>query len=131
MRARYSAYATAATDFLRTSLHPDRRDEHDAEAVRDWAEGSDWLGLEIVATTGGGEGDETGRVEFVCLYEYEGEEKRHHEVADFSRVDGRWYFVEGEAVKSRPFVREAPKVGRNDPCPCGSGKKHKRCCGAA
>jgi hypothetical protein len=27
-----------------------------------------------------------------------------------------------------PFVREAPKVGRNDPCPCGSGKKYKRCC---
>lgn len=30
-----------------------------------------------------------------------------------------------------PVVREAPKVGRNDPCPCGSGKKYKRCCGAA
>jgi hypothetical protein len=27
-----------------------------------------------------------------------------------------------------PFIREAPKVGRNDPCPCGSGKKYKRCC---
>jgi hypothetical protein len=26
--------------------------------------------------------------------------------------------------------REAPRVGRNDPCPCGSGKKHKKCCGA-
>lgn len=30
-----------------------------------------------------------------------------------------------------PHVRTAPKVGRNDPCPCGSGKKHKKCCGAA
>ena len=28
------------------------------------------------------------------------------------------------------FTREAPKVGRNDPCPCGSGKKYKKCCGA-
>jgi uncharacterized protein len=27
--------------------------------------------------------------------------------------------------------RNAPKVGRNDPCPCGSGKKYKRCCGGA
>jgi preprotein translocase subunit SecA len=26
--------------------------------------------------------------------------------------------------------RESPKVGRNDPCPCGSGKKYKKCCGA-
>ena len=29
-----------------------------------------------------------------------------------------------------PVVRDAPKVGRNDPCPCGSGKKYKKCCGA-
>lgn len=26
------------------------------------------------------------------------------------------------------FTRSAPKVGRNEPCPCGSGKKHKKCC---
>lgn len=31
---------------------------------------------------------------------------------------------------SRPVVRNEQKVGRNDPCPCGSGKKYKRCCGA-
>lgn len=30
---------------------------------------------------------------------------------------------------SQTYVREAPKIGRNDPCPCGSGKKYKRCCG--
>ena len=28
-----------------------------------------------------------------------------------------------------PFIRESPKIGRNDPCPCGSGKKYKKCCG--
>jgi len=30
-----------------------------------------------------------------------------------------------------PVVRSGPKVGRNDPCPCGSGKKYKKCCGAS
>lgn len=29
----------------------------------------------------------------------------------------------------RPITRQAPKVGRNDPCPCGSQKKFKKCCG--
>ena len=29
------------------------------------------------------------------------------------------------------YVRSGPKIGRNDPCPCGSGKKHKKCCMAA
>ena len=38
----------------------------------------------------------------------------------------------GEQIKSevnRTVVNEGPKVGRNDPCPCGSGKKYKNCCG--
>ncbi len=34
----------------------------------------------------------------------------------------------GEAQK-QPMKREGEKVGRNDPCPCGSGKKYKKCCG--
>jgi hypothetical protein len=35
---------------------------------------------------------------------------------------------EGEPIET--VRRESPKVGRNDPCPCGSGKKYKKCCGA-
>ena len=31
--------------------------------------------------------------------------------------------------KKKPFVRKTKKIGRNDPCPCGSGKKYKNCCG--
>jgi preprotein translocase subunit SecA len=34
-----------------------------------------------------------------------------------------------EAPGPAPVTREEPKVGRNDPCPCGSGKKYKKCCG--
>ncbi len=33
--------------------------------------------------------------------------------------------------KQRPTVNRDPKIGRNDPCPCGSGKKYKKCCGLA
>lgn len=36
-----------------------------------------------------------------------------------------------KAWRSSKTVRKDPKVGRNDPCPCGSGKKFKKCCGAA
>lgn len=35
-----------------------------------------------------------------------------------------------EQKRSTTFVREEKKIGRNDPCPCGSGKKYKKCCGA-
>jgi uncharacterized protein YecA (UPF0149 family) len=33
-----------------------------------------------------------------------------------------------EGFPMEPYVRPGPKVGRNDPCPCGSGKKYKKCC---
>ena len=32
-------------------------------------------------------------------------------------------------AEQQPFTRDQPKVGRNDPCSCGSGKKYKQCCG--
>jgi preprotein translocase subunit SecA len=35
-----------------------------------------------------------------------------------------------EAAKTKTITRDQPKVGRNEPCPCGSGKKYKKCCGA-
>jgi len=38
--------------------------------------------------------------------------------------------VGSEQEKPEPIRRETPKVGRNDPCPCGSGKKYKKCCGS-
>lgn len=41
-----------------------------------------------------------------------------------------WYFQEAASQPVlQPYVRETPKIGRNDPCPCGSGKKYKKCCG--
>lgn len=51
-----------------------------------------------------------------------------------SIVGLRDYFRAGEWRQAfeevqKPFVREGPKVGRNDPCPCGSGRKYKKCCG--
>ena len=41
-----------------------------------------------------------------------------------------WKTRARHAPGSEPLVRGSPKIGRNDPCPCGSGKKFKRCCGA-
>jgi curved DNA-binding protein CbpA len=41
-----------------------------------------------------------------------------------------FYYDGDETEEETPYRREAPKIGRNDPCPCGSGKKYKKCCGA-
>ena len=129
MRARYCAYTQVEMDFLQESLHPEKREEADAEGAQDWAENSEWHGLEIVATADGGPDDETGTVEYIASYTHGDEEQHYREIAEFEKVDGRWYFSEGLPPSRKPMVREEPKVGRNDPCSCGSGKKFKRCCG--
>jgi SEC-C motif len=37
-------------------------------------------------------------------------------------------FADASSTKPKPFVSPTTKIGRNDPCPCGSGKKYKKCC---
>ena len=86
-------------------------------------------GLEIIGTDRGGENDEEGYVEFVAHYAANGQSVEHHEHSYFKKLDGEWKFIDGEIESQEPYVREEPKIGRNDPCPCGSGKKYKYCCG--
>ncbi|MFL5839695.1 MAG: SEC-C metal-binding domain-containing protein, partial [Thermoleophilaceae bacterium] len=47
--------------------------------------------------------------------------------ADYDGED----YAEEPITRVETLVREEPKVGRNDPCPCGSGKKYKKCHGAS
>ncbi len=51
-----------------------------------------------------------------------------HEKAEFVRQNGAWIYTRALREGPAPFKASAPKPGRNDPCPCGSGKKYKQCC---
>jgi SEC-C motif-containing protein len=127
MRARYSSFVECEIDFLQKSHHPAQRDEVNAEELEVWAKESKWLGLTIKECQNGKETDDEGTVEFVAQYEFDKKLQTHHELATFKKEDGVWYFVNGEILNST-LRRVAPKVGRNDPCPCNSGKKYKKCC---
>lgn len=64
----------------------------------------------------------------MVLFAKPAEELRRKEVA--KQKSAELAAVGGEKAKPRPVVRRASeRVGRNDPCPCGSGKKYKQCCG--
>jgi SEC-C motif-containing protein len=76
-----------------------------------------------------GQNGAIGTVEFVARYRQGGKVFAHHEQASFRKADGRWLYVDG-TINPKPAQRFAAKVGRNDPCPCGSGQKYKKCCGA-
>ena len=127
MRARYSAYTKTEMDFVFNSTDPANREGYDHDGTRAWAENSEWLGLEIIGTVRGGADDSNGEVEFIARFKENGTLREHHENALFKRKEGVWYFSDGVMVKPKPVT--VTKVGRNDPCTCGSGLKYKKCCG--
>ncbi|MEI7606897.1 MAG: YchJ family protein [Rhodospirillaceae bacterium] len=128
MRSRYSAFVAGNVDYIENTLLPETRGDFDRKHIADWAANSQWLGLEVCSTEAGGEGDDEGKVEFIARFAFKGAQHAHHEMSRFVRRDGRWWYLDGDMVAPRP--RTVAKIGRNDPCSCGSGKKYKKCCGA-
>lgn len=129
MRARYTSYVVGAVDFIiNTCDKGENVPDIDRKATEDWSKNSTWHALRILRTEKGGEADDEGVVEFEADYTLRGMRDVHHETARFKKVGGKWLYETG-ALKTTTVVRDGKKIGRNDPCPCGSGKKYKKCCG--
>ncbi len=141
MRSRYTAFSLSEVDYLKSSLAPESRKDFNAHETREWSQNAKWKGLRINSKKLGEAGDQTGEVEFTATYNYKGENLDHHETSQFLKnSEGHWMFVDGDGhthaegeghhhAKPQTHIREEPKIGRNDPCTCGSGKKYKKCCG--
>ena len=129
LRARYTAFALGEVDYIIDTHHSRTRGELKREEIEDWSKSSKWLGLEIVKTEAGEAKDEKGAILFCARYEADGKAQEHWEQSIFEKEGGQWRFLDAHGVKQGPYRREEPKTGRNDPCPCGSGKKYKKCCG--
>ncbi len=132
MRSRYSAFVECDIPYLKKTLALESQSDFSEADTKKWATQSAWKGLEIISTEKGQAADQDGTVEFIASYALNGEDFKHHEVSTFKKdSDGHWVFVDGVSPESTktPVVHQGPRVGRNDPCPCGSGKKYKKCCG--
>ncbi|MGK0367620.1 MAG: SEC-C motif-containing protein [Thermoproteota archaeon] len=129
MRSRYSAYVESDIKYIQDT-YLDEEDDFDFEGTKRWADSSTWKGLTIKATDKGGAEDIEGTVDFVAYYQDEnGKDCYHQEKSLFVKVEEKWFFKEGVNEILAPIEREGPKLGRNDPCHCGSGKKLKKCHG--
>ena len=128
LRSRYTAFAMGNTDYLVDTLTSDIRDSFDQVEAYNTAADAKWQSLEIRRIIEGGIDDETGSIEFVAKFRLRDEQRLHHELSKFRREDGQWRCAGGE-TNPKPPPRDVAKVGRNEPCPCGSGKKFKKCCG--
>jgi SEC-C motif-containing protein len=134
MRSRYVAFTKADIAYIEKTIAPESLEGFDAKDMEASAKKVQWKELQILSTKEGGARDTKGVVEFKAVYLHEGQRIEHHETSIFRKDDsGQWLFVDGEV---RPpgggtVERAEPKIGRNDPCSCGSGKKYKKCCAAA
>tara|TARA_R110000850_G_scaffold274200_1_gene411454 strand:- start:397 stop:846 length:450 start_codon:yes stop_codon:yes gene_type:complete len=115
MRSRYSAFVRDNADYVRASWHPDTRP---SELTLEG--GDQWLGLEIVDAKQDGD---AGQVHFRATHRDGDGFAVLEERSRFVRENDHWFYLDGEHTVT-PL-----KPGRNNPCPCGSGRKFKKCCG--
>ena len=128
MRSRYTAFAEQNWDHIKRTHAREVRDRFDRSLAESPPGDVEWIGLEILGTSEGGEHDDTGIVEFAARFRADGAVRVHKEKSNFRRENGEWVYVDGE-VRLEQAVASPGKTGRNDPCPCGSGSKFKKCCG--
>lgn len=114
MRSRYAAFVLTLPDYLLATWHSSTR----PPSLN--LDGSpDWASLSILDSEQTGT---DGRVHFRAVYKAGKGWGYLEEASRFVQEEGRWYYLSGNTSEG-PF-----KPGRNDPCPCGSGRKYKACC---
>ncbi|WEM43167.1 YchJ family metal-binding protein [Photobacterium sp. DA100] len=136
MRSRYSAHVLGLVDYVVATYHPSCEAEQHREAIAESVH-SQWLGLEVISSEIATENE--GFVEFKAFYQDGNDQYCLHERSRFlnETINGQrqWFYIDGEYPEppapneSQTAPAVSDKIGRNDPCPCGSGKKFKKCCG--
>lgn len=112
MRSRYSAYALGEFDYIERTMKGAPLANFKQLGEKAFSNECTWTHLEII------EAAET-TVEFEATYQVGGKSSVMHERSLFEQQGGQWFYI-GEEKKAKP--------SRNEACPCGSGKKYKRCC---
>lgn len=129
LRARYSAFVKHEIDYIIRTHHSETVHEIKRAEVESWAKESEWHELKIHQKEAGEASDNSGTIIFGASYTAQGKKQDHLEKSFFEKEKGEWKFKDAQGIQTGPYVRQEPKVGRNDPCSCGSGKKYKKCCG--
>lgn len=113
MRSRYSAYVQGNGEYLVYSNVKENQFEEDIALIKEFSNSVEWLKLDVLKVT-------PSTVEFKAYYKDQNGIVVLHEKSNFVQEDGIWKYKDGDLYNS--------KVERNESCPCGSGKKYKKCC---
>ncbi|MGV3344257.1 YchJ family metal-binding protein [Enterobacteriaceae bacterium LUAb1] len=119
MRSRYSAWYTKNANYLIATWHPQCHPQRFLDRITANFSDTEWQALNVISYAAGRNENE-GFVTFFASYSHPEKQQRGvvYERSRFLRENERWYYIDGII----------PPLGRNDTCPCGSGKKYKKCC---
>lgn len=124
MRSRYTAYTQANIDYIIATMKSPAADQFDAKTAKKWAQQTVWIKLEVLKTS---IQETIGFVEFIAHFSLNNKKQFIHELSQFHLENGKWYYVDGKEMNTQIPVR-VTHINRNELCPCGSGKKFKKCC---
>ncbi|WP_416397196.1 YchJ family protein [Allohahella sp. A8] len=114
MRSRYTAFVLKDSGYLLDTWHTSTR-----PARLGLKNTPDYCSLQIKSS---GSEEHVGWVHFIAIHREEAGFGFLEERSDFLCEDGRWYYLKGKTSQG------VLKPARNEPCPCGSGEKFKKCC---
>jgi SEC-C motif-containing protein len=122
MRSRYSAYSLGEYQYILNTYHSSTRPNLSVLQFEQDSKGTQWIKLRVLDASKDGT---RGSVEFKAISKEQGKVFCLHENSRFTFEDSKWFYVDGDIQDDSGLV----KLGRNEPCICGSEQKFKRCCG--
>lgn len=129
VRSRFTAFKYQKLDYIYQTMLPKVRKKIPRATLEQMMTQVEWSKMEVKKVEGGGIEDEIGKVEFVAEMKAQGKTLPHHEVSFCQKVEGQWFYADAKVISQVQTAHKEKTIGRNDPCPCGSGKKYKKCCG--
>jgi SEC-C motif-containing protein len=124
MRSRYTAYSKANIEYIKNTMKGKPLIDFKEIEAQTWAQTVTWIGLKVIQSYL--ETPTKGFVEFSVSLMEGNQLKTIHELSEFQLEENQWLYVDGEN-QQKPVKNTKPKIARNSPCPCGSGKKFKNC----
>ncbi|KMT65361.1 YchJ family protein [Catenovulum maritimum] len=120
MRSRYTAYHQKHISYLVDTQHKSTHSEHIAEEIQAFADQAKFIKLTVIKHEVISLAQQ--RVEFEARYIIENTLFTMREISNFTMENNLWYYLDGQ------LNSKETKLSKNAVCPCGKGKKYKRCC---
>lgn len=122
MRSRYSAFCHGDAEYLQQSCVPALRETQSPTALQPFIADTHFTQLQILDFSPPDPAATHGFVEFKVCFIQGHQLHSFQEHSEFELIQGQWFYASGRLTDF-----PSQKIGRNDTCPCGSGKKFKSC----